>query len=133
MKKNKAEQESHGCAVKRLCGKEYCCSVELTLQVIGGKWKPVILYHLGRRGTLRFGQVRKAMPSITQKMLTQQLRELEADGMVRREVHAQVPPKVEYSLTDLGESVMPVLKELCRWGGHYEKLLKEREASEQAA
>ncbi|WP_027174548.1 winged helix-turn-helix transcriptional regulator [Desulfovibrio aminophilus] len=133
MKKDNAEQESKSCAVKRLCGKEYCCSVELTLQVIGGKWKPVILYHLGRRGTLRFGQVRKSMPSITQKMLTQQLRELEADGMVHREVHAQVPPKVEYSLTELGLSVMPVLKELCRWGGQYEKLLKEREAAEQAA
>ncbi|HMM37321.1 MAG TPA: helix-turn-helix domain-containing protein [Desulfovibrio sp.] len=133
MKKDNAEQESKSCAVKRVCGKEYCCSVELTLQVIGGKWKPVILYHLGRRGTLRFGQVRKSMPSITQKMLTQQLRELEADGMVHREVHAQVPPKVEYSLTELGLSVMPVLKELCRWGGQYEKLLKEREAAEQAA
>ncbi|MES9995560.1 winged helix-turn-helix transcriptional regulator [Desulfovibrio aminophilus] len=133
MKKDNVEQESKSCSVKRLCGKEYCCSVELTLQVIGGKWKPVILYHLGRRGTLRFGQVRKSMPSITQKMLTQQLRELEADGMVHREVHAQVPPKVEYSLTELGLSVMPVLKELCRWGGQYEKLLKEREAAEQAA
>ncbi len=133
MKKDNGLNDGRGCAVKRVCGKEYCCSVELTLQVIGGKWKPVILYHLGRRGTLRFGEIRKSMPSITQKMLTQQLRELEADGMVRRQVHAQVPPRVDYTLTDLGQSVMPVLKELCRWGGSYEKLLKAREASEQAA
>ena len=133
MKKDNAEQESKSCAVKRVCGKEYCCSVELTLQVIGGKWKPVILYHLGRRGTMRFGEIRKSMPSITQKMLTQQLRELEADGVVLRRVYAEVPPRVDYSLTELGESVMPVLKALCRWGRAYEKLLSARENGRRAA
>ncbi|HBR06604.1 MAG TPA: transcriptional regulator, partial [Desulfovibrio sp.] len=95
MAKSKASQPSHGCDLKTLGGREYSCPVELTLQVIGGKWKPVILYHLGRRGTMRFGEIRKSMPSITQKMLTQQLRELEADGVVLRRVYAEVPPRVD--------------------------------------
>ncbi|HBE94528.1 MAG TPA: transcriptional regulator [Desulfovibrio sp.] len=133
MAKSKASQPSHGCDLKTLGGREYSCPVELTLQVIGGKWKPVILYHLGRRGTMRFGEIRKSMPSITQKMLTQQLRELEADGVVLRRVYAEVPPRVDYSLTELGESVMPVLKALCRWGRAYEKLLSARENGRRAA
>lgn len=133
MSKDSVRDEGQNCGLKHVGGKQYCCTVELTLQVIGGKWKPVILYHLGRRGTLRFGEIKKSMPRITQKMLTQQLREMESDGLVHREVHAQVPPRVDYSLTELGQSVMPVLKELCRWGGRYEKMLKEREAAEQAA
>ncbi|EGB15752.1 transcriptional regulator, HxlR family [Pseudodesulfovibrio mercurii] len=104
----------------KVCGdKKYYCSMELTLQVIGGKWKPIIIHRLGTEGVLRFSEVRRSIPNITQKMLTQQLRELEADGMVRREVYAQVPPKVEYSLTELGESIMPVIGSLCRWGESY--------------
>ncbi|MGL1863305.1 MAG: helix-turn-helix transcriptional regulator [Pseudodesulfovibrio sp.] len=109
------------CGLK-LCGtKKYYCHVELTLQVIGGKWKPIIIYRLGMDGTLRFSEVKRAIPNITQKMLTQQLRELEADGVVHREVYAQVPPKVEYSLTDMGQSVMPVIHSLCQWGSDYEQ------------
>ncbi len=107
------------CEVKRAGGYEYYCSMELTIKVIGGKWKPIILHHLGKNGTHRFGEFRKAIPNITQKMLTQQLRELEADGVVHREVYPQVPPKVEYSLTDLGTSVMPVIKILTDWGESY--------------
>lgn len=133
MAKSKASQPSHSCGLKTLGNREYSCTVELTLQIIGGKWKPVILYHLGRHGTLRFGEIRKSMPSITQKMLTQQLRELEADGMVLRRVYAEVPPRVDYSLTELGQSVMPVLKALCRWGKVYEKLLSAREKDLRAA
>ena len=105
----------------RVCGdKHYYCNVELTLQVIGGKWKPIIIYRLGNDGTLRFSAIKRSIPNITQKMLTQQLRELEADGVVSREVYAQVPPKVEYSLTRLGQSVMPVIESLCQWGRMYE-------------
>ena len=110
------------CALKTLGNRVYSCQVELALQIIGGKWKPIILWHLGTDGTLRFSQLKRIMPTITQKMLTQQLRELEADGLVLREVYAQVPPKVEYSMTELGKSVMPVLRQLCQWGRGYEEL-----------
>lgn len=109
------------CSLKTLGGRTYSCTVELALQVIGGKWKPVILYHLAEDGALRFSELRRIMPTITQKMLTQQLRELEADGLVHREVYPQVPPKVEYSLTEFGKSVFPVLEQLCQWGRAFEK------------
>lgn len=95
------------------------CEKELTLAVIGGKWKLIILWHLGKEGTKRFGELKQLIPHITQKMLTNQLRELEEDLMVHREVYAQVPPKVEYSLTDYGKSLMPVLELMYDWGKHY--------------
>jgi len=120
------------CTYKYCGNKKYYCDVELTLQVIGGKWKPIIIYHLGLDGVLRFSDLKRIMPNITQKMLTQQLRELEVDGLVHREVYAQVPPKVEYSLTDLGQSVMPVIRSLCAWGGEYAKCMREA-ASEPVA
>jgi len=110
-----------GCQLKRCSGKEYFCAMELTLLLIGGKWKPIILYRLGQDGTRRFSELKRSMPSITQKMLTQQLRELENDGIVHRQVYAEVPPKVEYSLTPMGQSVLPLLKQLCQWGAEYER------------
>lgn len=117
---------SGSCGLK-ICGdKQYYCNVELTLQVIGGKWKPIIIYRLGTDGTLRFSEVKRLIPNITQKMLTQQLRELEADGVVHREVYPQVPPKVEYSLTELGRSIMPVMESLCHWGRKYEQWYQDR-------
>ena len=109
------------CRLKSCQRHEYYCTVELTLNVIGGKWKPIILYHLGQEGVRRFGELRQSIPNITQKMLTQQLRELEQDGLVHREVYAQVPPKVEYSLTAFGQSIMPVMHSLCQWGQSYEE------------
>lgn len=107
------------CNRKEIHGREYYCTVELTLNIIGGKWKPIILYHLGNEGTKRFGELKQKMPNITQKMLTQQLRELEHDGLVHRRVYAQVPPRVEYSLTDFGRTIIPVMENLCRWGQSY--------------
>ncbi len=101
--------------------KSFNCTFELTLELIGGKWKPLILWHLQEYGTMRFSELRKTIPSVTQKMLTQQLRELEEDKLVHREVYAQVPPKVEYSLTDLGRSLMPTLKTMNDWGAQYAK------------
>lgn len=109
------------CSRKEIRGREYYCTVELTLNVIGGKWKTIILYHLGNEGTKRFGELKQKMPNITQKMLTQQLRELEHDGLVHRRVYAEVPPRVEYSLTDFGRTIMPVMEDLCRWGQSYEE------------
>jgi DNA-binding HxlR family transcriptional regulator len=101
--------------------KKYNIPVEAALEVIGGKWKVVILCHL-IEGTKRTGGLKKLMPGITQKMLTQQLRELEDDGVILRKVYNQIPPKVEYSLTDYGWSLKEILDSLCSWGEqHIEK------------
>jgi len=89
--------------------------------MIGGKWKPIILWQLGERGTLRFGELRRIMTNVTQKMLTQQLRELEADGLVLREAHPEMPPRVEYSLTARGLSLVPILEDLSVWAREIEK------------
>lgn len=94
------------------------CPVEATLSLIGGKYKPIILYHLIGH-TLRFSELQRIMPQATQKMLTQQLRELEADGLVHREVFPVVPPKTEYSLTEYGASLEPVLTAMCDWGNEH--------------
>jgi DNA-binding HxlR family transcriptional regulator len=95
---------------------KYDSGIEAALDVIGGKWKPLIMYALNNE-TLRFTHLlEKVNPRITQRMLTKQLRELEMDGLVSRRVYAQVPPKVEYSLTETGVSLMPILDELCVWG-----------------
>jgi len=109
------------CQKKTCRGRAYYCTVELTLHIIGGKWKPVILYHLGKLGTKRFGEIKKMMPNITQKMLTQQLRELESDGLIHRKIFAEVPPRVEYSLTEFGATILPVLQSLCQWGQRFEE------------
>lgn len=108
------------CSRKRCRGKEYSCNMELALGVIGGKWKPLILWYLRDVATMRFSALRRAMPAITQKMLTQQLRELESDGLLTRTVFAEVPPRVEYALTDLGRGIIPILESLCRFGREFE-------------
>ena len=96
------------------------------VEVIGGKWKGVILYHL-LDGTKRFNELKRLKPNITQRMLTLQLRELEADGIIHREVYREVPPKVEYSLTELGESLRPVILLMMEWATHnMEKVLESR-------
>jgi DNA-binding HxlR family transcriptional regulator len=89
--------------------------VEQALKVLEGRWKLVILFHLFDRKLVRFSQLERAIASISQKMLIQQLRQLESDGVVRRIVHHQVPPKVEYGLTDWGEALCPALDELLKW------------------
>ena len=99
------------------------CEVEATIGIIGGRWKPMIIYILFD-GPYRFGELRRRIPGITQKMLTQQLRDLEADRIVHRQVFAEVPPKVEYSVTPLGETLRPILAAMYEWAGVY------RQASE---
>lgn len=94
------------------------CPVEATLQLIGGKYKSLILWHLIGK-TLRFNELGKLIKSATPKMLTQQLRELENDGLINRVVYPVVPPKTEYSLTPFGESIIPVLEAMCNWGNSY--------------
>ncbi len=94
------------------------CPVAAAIPLIGGKYNPLILWELAG-GIRRFSRLRKAIPCATPKMLTQQLRELENDGLIRREVYPVVPPKVEYSLTELGESLRPVLEAMHAWGSGY--------------
>ena len=95
---------------------KYSWPIEATLDVIGGKWKPLIIYQL-KDGTLRFNQImNRVQPRITQRMLTKELRKLEKDGLVNRKVYAQVPPKVEYSLTEKAQSLIPILDDICDWG-----------------
>ena len=98
----------------------YHCPVDVTLDMIGGKYKSLILWHL-TFATLRFGELRKLIPQATPKMLTQQLRELEEDNLVARTVYPVVPPKVEYSLTELGRSIRPILSLMYDWGADYLK------------
>ena len=98
--------------------KTYHCPVEAALDVIGGKWKPLILWHLGDT-VMRFNQLQKELPRVNSKMLTKQLLELEEDGVIRRMVYAEVPPRVEYAITDFGKTVLPILDELCTWGSDY--------------
>ncbi len=97
---------------------DFGCPVEACLEVIGGKWKGVILFHL-LGGTKRFGELSRLMPAVTQRMLTRQLRELEGDGIVIRTVFPEVPPKVEYALSAFGQTLAPVLEVLRGWGSEY--------------
>lgn len=101
------------------------CPVEVTADVIGGKWKPLILFYTSQQ-TRRFNELRRLIPGVTQQMLTLQLRELERDGIIHREVYAQVPPKVEYSQTELGRSLMPLLWQMFVWGERYMRLKQEQ-------
>lgn len=99
----------------------YDCPVMTAIEVIGGKWKVIILYQL-RGKTLRFGELKKVIPKITQKTLTQQLRALEEDKLVTRKVYAEIPPRVEYRTTELADKLNPALELLCDWGGEYQKV-----------
>ncbi|ALP05653.1 helix-turn-helix transcriptional regulator [Clostridioides difficile] len=100
------------------CLDNYSCPIEATLALIGGKYKTLILWHL-KDTILRFNELKKLIPKATPKMLTQQLRELESDGLIIRVVYPVVPPKVEYSLSDFGKSIIPILDSMCDWGSNY--------------
>lgn len=103
--------------------KSISCPLEHTMNFLSGKWKPVILWHLSQHSVLRYGELKKALGTITDKMLSQQLKELEKDGFVHREAYPEIPPKVEYSLTARGASLQPVLESMSRWG---EERLEEK-------
>lgn len=93
--------------------KQAACEIEVAFGVIGGKWKPMIVWFLAELGTLRFGQIQHIIPDITHKILTKQLRELEEDGLIQRKVYSEVPPRVEYSITENGREVIPILDMMC--------------------
>lgn len=100
----------------------FACPVAFTVDVIGGKWKSLILFHL-MSGTKRFNEVRRLIPDITQRMLTLQLRELETDHIIHREIYREVPPKVEYSLTALGNTLTPLISAMREWGAVHESTI----------
>lgn len=98
-------------------GKEYPCCASLTMGLIGGKWKTVILYHLMVGGTLRYNELRKEMPTVTERTLSLQLKTLEEDGLIKRKVYTSKPPlKVEYSLTEFGKTLIPLIQSIADWG-----------------
>ena len=106
-----------------MANRTFTCGLDAAISVMGGKWKGLILFSLGDDGVLRFGELRRAVPGISERMLILQLREMEASGLVHREVHHQVPPKVEYSLTEFGHSLNAALAPLGEWGEeHMERL-----------
>lgn len=92
------------------------CGIEMTLSMMGGKWKPLILWFLAKNGTKRYGEIRRFIPKVTNKMLSQQLKELAHDRLIKRKDYQTIPPKVEYSLTKEGESLIPILDLMCAWG-----------------
>jgi DNA-binding HxlR family transcriptional regulator len=103
------------------------CNVDEALGILVGKWKPIILLHLITEGTQRFSELKRLMPDITQKMLTKQLRELEDEDIINRVIYPQVPPKVEYSISEYGKSLQPVLNVMHEWGtGHASHIEKKR-------
>ena len=91
------------------------CPTERVVDLIGGRWKAPILWRLAGKSPLRFSELRRGLAACSQKVLTQQLRQMEADGLIRRKIYAQVPPRVEYSLTARGRSLAPILRAMCRW------------------
>jgi len=97
------------------------CGIEYTLKKMGGKWKPFILWYLAKNGSKRYGEIKRFIPKVTSKMLSQQLKELAEDGLIRRKDYQTIPPKVEYKLTYEGGSLEPILDLMCAWG--YERSL----------
>ena len=99
------------------------CPIIYTLAVVGGKWRWLIIYKLSENGILRYGELKKALPHITHKMLSQELKELEAQKLIHREEYHQIPPKVEYSLTEKGQTLLPILDLMSKWGDENKSLI----------
>lgn len=116
---------------EKIINGDYNCEKELTLSIISGKWKIVILWHLGVEGPHRFSDLQRLFPKISHKILTNQLRELMEDGIVHREVYPEVPPKVEYSMTKLGMTLLPIVEMMYEWGkNRIAEIIKEMDSSE---
>lgn len=112
---------------QKLLSGDYSCAKELTLSMFSGKWKIVILYHLGKDGVYRFGELKKLLPNASNKVLTQQLRELEQDELLTRKLYPEVPVRVDYEITELGLTLLPIIDLMYEWGTHRLKQLKHVE------
>ncbi len=99
--------------------KVFNCNMELTLDIIGGKWKPILIFHIGNRGAIRYGELKRLLPSISERVLSRELRELEATNIILREAFEEKVLRVEYSLTEIGKEVLPLLNALTQWGNKY--------------
>jgi DNA-binding HxlR family transcriptional regulator len=104
--------------------KKYNCHFELTLDIIGGKWKPLVILYIGLQGVMRYSDLRKEIPNINERMLSKQLKELVDYDIVNRVAFKEVPPRVEYSLTETGQTLMPILRKLYDWGVNYNSVKK---------
>jgi DNA-binding HxlR family transcriptional regulator len=101
--------------VYKLKGETFHCALDITMHYIGGKWKTIVLWYL-RNKTLRFGEIKKLIPDVTEKMLSIQLKKLEEDGLIKRKVYAEIPLRVEYSLTPFGKTLIPAIEAIAKWG-----------------
>ncbi|MDO5518622.1 MAG: helix-turn-helix domain-containing protein [Clostridium sp.] len=101
--------------------KKFHCNVELTIDLIKGKWTPLIIIHIGNAGIIRYGELKRKIPNINERVLSRQLRELEEQKLIKRTIYDEVPPKVEYSLTEVGKTLQPILDQLGEWGKKYNK------------
>jgi DNA-binding HxlR family transcriptional regulator len=110
---------------KKFIFDENTCPVTATMKVIGGKWKPILINAIYLQSPARFGELKRSLDGITQTMLTSQLRELEEDGIITRKIYAEIPPRVEYTLTEFGHTLGPIIKALAEWGVTY-RLNKEK-------
>ena len=99
--------------------KTFHCNVELTIDIIGGKWKPLIMHHIGKAEIIRYGELKRKIPTINERVLTRQLRELEEAKLISRKIYNEIPLKVEYSTTEIGKSLTPILNALGEWGEEY--------------
>lgn len=99
--------------------KVFNCSMELSLDIIGGKWKPILIYHIGNNEKMRYGELKRLVPDISERVLSRELRELESKGIIAREEFKEKILRVEYSLTDIGNEVLPILNSLTQWGNKY--------------
>lgn len=104
--------------------KVYNCNMELTMDIIGGKWKPIILYHIGNNKNVRYGELRRLIPTISERVLSRELRELENTKLINRNTFEEKILRVEYSLTDIGNEILPVLNSLTLWGNKYNQIFK---------
>ncbi|MZQ74721.1 MAG: HxlR family transcriptional regulator [Peptoclostridium sp.] len=107
----------------------YRCEIEVTLEILCGKWKALLIWNLSRNNVIRFNEFKRLIPDITQKMLSQQLRDLEQNGLVQKTIYPQVPPAVEYSLTELGKELVPILEAMDKWGKNFVDNYKHSENS----